>query len=108
MTIAVITKVCDNRSGGNLAMGDVYMDPQATGGDYDDPRLPLAEVMGNPMLALYVQTPVFRTGEILILDGNDRDQFGRKPSKWDVTCETFATIEEAIVAAREAVASESQ
>jgi hypothetical protein len=51
------------------------------------------ELDSLPML----MTPNFDVGEILILDSNDRDQFGRKPSKWEVTVEDFNTIEELLV-----------
>jgi hypothetical protein len=47
-------------------------------------------------------TPVFHLGEIMIIDSNDRTiPDGRKPSKWDVGCEYFDTIEKAIVRAEE-------
>lgn len=89
MSYAVITKVAAATEGGNLAMGEVYLDPKAKGGSFSDPHLPIGEALGNPMLAMWVRTPVFRAGEILVLDGNDRDQ-------------TFDTIEEAVAAARAA------
>ncbi len=96
MRFGVITKVADPASGGNLAtaMGQVFLDPQAKGGDYGDPHLEFTEALGlDPMLGLYMQVPVFTVGELLVLDGNDRDQMGRKPSKWSVTCEEFDDIE---------------
>ena len=51
-------------------------------------------------------SPVFELGEILIVDKRtDRTiPDGRKPSKWDVGCEYFDTIEEAIRRAREVMA----
>jgi hypothetical protein len=102
MRFGVITKVCDPTSGGNLctAAGQVFLDPQAKGGSFDDPHLSLGEALGQRMLELYVQVPVFTVGELLVLDGNDRDQMGRKPSKWDVTCEEFNDIESAAARAR--------
>lgn len=103
MTYGVITKVCDPTTGGNLktAIGSVFLDPQAKGGSFKDPHLPLGRALGDPMLDLYVQIPVFTVGELLVMDGNDRDQMGRKPSKWDVVCEMFGTIDEAVARARE-------
>lgn len=103
MRFGVITKVCDPETGGNLAsgLGRVYLDPQAKGGGYDDPHLPVGKALGQPMLDLYLQYTVFTVGELLVLDHNDRDQMGRKPSKWDVTCEEFDNIEDAIECARQ-------
>jgi len=54
-----------------------------------------------------IQLPVFKLGEILLLDHNDRDIFGihsggRKPSKWDVTYEVFA-VDQAEAAIRRAL-----
>lgn len=97
MRYGVITKVPAPGDPGNLAMGlDVFLDPQATGGTYEDEHKPLGVALGNPLLGIYVQTPVFRLGEILLLDDNDRDQFTRKPSKWSVTCEEFMDIDDAV------------
>jgi hypothetical protein len=46
--------------------------------------------------------PVFRLGEILIINSYDRTiPDGRKPSKWDVNCEYFDTIEDAVKRAKE-------
>lgn len=50
---------------------------------------------------------VFELGEIMLLDQGGREPdftLGRKPAKWDVVCEAFATLEEAR-AARERVLS---
>lgn len=91
----VITRVAEPKSGGNLAFGESWLDPQAKGGSFEDGYEPLASALGNPKLALYIRTPVFRVGELLILNENDRDQFTRKPGKWDVTCEEFESIEDA-------------
>ncbi|MDD3019823.1 MAG: hypothetical protein PHX61_02430 [Alphaproteobacteria bacterium] len=46
--------------------------------------------------------PVFELGEILVMGSNDRTiPDGRKPSKWDVGCEYFNTIEEAVKRSKE-------
>jgi hypothetical protein len=51
---------------------------------------------------LMCQTPVFSIGEILIIGSNDRTiPDGRKPSKWDVTCEYFKDIRSAIKRSKE-------
>ncbi len=56
------------------------------------------------IMLLNLRSEVFTLGEILILDdphGREISGKGRKPSKWGVTCETFATISEAIARAKE-------
>lgn len=51
---------------------------------------------------LFCNVPVFRLGEILIMGSNDRTiPDGRKPSKWDVSCEYYDDIDEAIARAIE-------
>jgi hypothetical protein len=53
---------------------------------------------------VFCQTPVFKLGEIIIMDSNDRTiPDGRKPSKWDVEYEYFKDIESAIKRAKEVV-----
>ena len=104
MRYAVITEVPSDGDYANLAMGPVYLDPQAEGGSYTDPYKDIGTALGNPLLNLYVRVPVFRKGELLLIDHNDRDQFGRKPSKWTVTCQEFDTLEEAAVAVLECTA----
>lgn len=100
MTIHVVTKVGEGRGNLASALGQVWLDPQASGGSYDDPVVPLGRAVGQPLLEMYVLAPVFRLGELLVLLG-DRDQLGRKPSKWDVELEAFDTIAEAAARARE-------
>jgi hypothetical protein len=39
-----------------------------------------------------LQMPNFRLGEILVLDGSDRDQFGRKPDKWNIEIEYIGAL----------------
>lgn len=47
--------------------------------------------------------PVFTKGEVLIVNLDGRESFGRmrKPSRWGVEYEEFKTIEEAIACAEE-------
>lgn len=107
----VVVKVADPETGGNLrsAMGEVYLDPQATGGKFDSPHKPLHDVLTGVeeaqrgVLGLMIQVPCFTVGELLAMDGGGRDQMGRKPSKWDI--EVFYTddIDEAIQKARKVV-----
>ena len=94
MRIGVITKVAAPETGGNLcsALGQVFLDPQAKGNGYDSPHEEIGAALGNPMISLYVKVAVFRVGEILLLGNDDRDQFGRKPSKWDVVIQECETI----------------
>lgn len=42
---------------------------------------------------LAIRTPVFYLGELLYLDGNDRDQFGRAPHKWNIEIEYVGNLE---------------
>lgn len=42
---------------------------------------------------LAIRTPVFYLGELLYLDGNDRDQFGRAPHKWHIEIEYVGDLE---------------
>ena len=93
----VITKVGDPATGGNMATGiaDVWIKVEQ--GDESNGWLgkfvPVTERLGAAALNLYV--PVFQVGEVLELDSNDRDQFGRKPDKWDIEYEWFGTAEDA-------------
>jgi hypothetical protein len=48
------------------------------------------------MEQLALRTPVFYLGELLYLDGNDRDQFGRKPDKWNIEIEYIGELENAV------------
>lgn len=70
---------------------------EATG--YIEPVKPVA-----PELLLFsLRQPVFEKGEILLLgpDGREFAAPGRKPEKWGVTIEEFATVEEAVARATE-------
>jgi hypothetical protein len=50
--------------------------------------------------------PVFRSGEILILDNNGREVtgMGRKPSKWSVEVEEFINLNDAIKCSQKIIA----
>lgn len=106
--ICVVTRVAKPETGGNLTLGDVWLDPQAKGASnaFDLPHTRLATEVGNPALALYLRVPVFTVGEMFVLDHNDRDPMGRKPSKWDVDVEVFTDLDEAVRCARAVAASE--
>ena len=97
----VVTRIPDAKKGetGNLALAlPLYVHD----GDYDEPARPASEVLGAGILAL--RWEVFRLGEVLTLDHNDRDIHGRKPSKWDIDVEYFDDIHEALARAREVIA----
>lgn len=83
----IVTEVPPAGDRGNLAsaVGSLWWDPQGDGGNWDDPPVPLHEKLGPGVV--YIQTPLWTVGEILVLDEHGRDQFGRKPSKWDVKIE---------------------
>jgi hypothetical protein len=105
--ISVVTRVGDPEKGMNMALAIpwVALDPNP----YPmDPEFPLGKhVSAAPYLGglvMNLREPVFRVGEILILDSNDRDALGRKPSKWDVDLEDFDTIEAAHKRSREVTA----
>jgi hypothetical protein len=101
--VIVITKVSEPETGGNLATALVDLWVRVEDGNEANGWLgkfiPGIKALGSAALDLY--TPVFRVGEVLELDENDRDQFGRKPDKWDVSYETFDTAEEAFRRAKE-------
>lgn len=115
----VITKVSDDLDGNYACSPMLVSEKKAKeeknivgAGYYVDPPLKIVEDLidmnKQPDLtepkpdkikkdyAVFVSTPVFRRGELLVLDHNGRDQFSRKPSKWNVEYDTFETIEGAI------------
>lgn len=98
MNIAVVT---ETEREGNLAVefmayqDDPYNKPNKAWSTYDINKPP----EGVPVAMAY--TEVFKVGEMLILNENDRDQFGRMPSKWDVKIEHFDNIEDAIKRVKE-------
>lgn len=99
---AVITKVPDATAGdtGNLATAlDNYIEteqPDASN-EYRGRIAPAIQVLGFGV-ALALRSPVFVLGEVLILnaDGREVTGRGRKPGKWSVETEEFATVEEAV------------
>jgi len=98
----VITKVPDGDGiTGNLAcpIGDIYIvTGKATeANDYKEP----VKQVGLECMAM--RTPVFTLGEILVggCDHRELAGRGRKPGKWDVECEWFDTVEEAVAKAEE-------
>ena len=107
-TFAVITRVPLPPSPGNHALGDVWLDPQAAGGRAGDDLISLTEALGQPItLMLYLRTPVFALGEIVILSGRgEREVCGkeRKPSKWDVEVEYFTDLHAAVKRSQEVTA----
>lgn len=99
MRYAVIIKVpSPGENSGNLAMGmgQVFISPVAVGLPHDAPVLGIGDALAAPQLEIYLLIPVFKVGELLVLDSNDRDQFGRKPSKWFITYECFDNVEDAV------------
>lgn len=86
---AVVTNVPEPGDIGNAAIPpfDIYVDAQAFGGSFTDQPKPLLKAIGaDPMLGLFLRTPVFYLGEILILTGEYEREvvgLGRKPSKWE-------------------------
>jgi hypothetical protein len=95
----VITKVPGRLEYGNLCNTlEVYLDPQAKDGEYNDDALDICESLGlPPQLKMFFKVPVFHVGEILITDGERELGYpGRKPSKWSVSYETFDNVEKAI------------
>jgi len=117
MTYAVVTRVpqYDQETGvmpaGNLAAAiGVYTqtaEPDASNGYLGrfelDPQMALT-------LMLTCRMEVFTLGEILVLgeDGREISGRGRKPSKWDVTIESFNTIEAAVQCALRVDETESE
>lgn len=105
MKYAVITKVPGENEYGNMASAQAWIDPQAFGDPFDAPCRPLTDLFQDPnlkvMMALYVRLPVFRLGELLVLNDDNRDQFGRKPSKWFIEYETFTDVKRAVARVKE-------
>ena len=117
MKFGVITEI----GTGNYSYGEIIVNPDSekcvvgsnlvVGGDFDeelfadalnhrDSKSTIIDLTKRQML--FCNTPVFQLGEILIIGSNDRTiPDGRKPSKWDVECEYYDDIEEAIARAIE-------
>lgn len=95
---AVITRIPDpaKGEGGNMACSLSVARSGTKGGVLAVELLP-------PVLQLGLRTPVFALGEVVILDGeNGREVCGaqRKPSKWDVDVEHFASVRDAVLRSR--------
>jgi hypothetical protein len=122
---AVITKVPDDFDG-NYSTSEAYINPNgkehvAGSNIVVAPYKFSGELFGRAILAIenktidlnveqyvFVSIPVFKLGEILVMGPNDRTiPDGRKPSKWNVSYETFDDIEDAIKKAN-AVLGESK
>jgi hypothetical protein len=88
---------------GNLALPDVLyaqIGPPDASNYYLGRFAHAASLLGPAYLNL--RAPVFVLGEVLVLDGDGREVAGRgrKPDKWDVDCERFDSIDDAIARAR--------
>lgn len=101
---SVVTHVAAPETGGNLAMCVPYV--KVAEGDESNDWIGTFAVWPQ-FLALDLRAPVFRVGEVLILDDDGRDQFGRKPGKWDVVVEDFKSAEAAAARVRELTAVEA-
>jgi hypothetical protein len=93
MTFAVITSVAAHATSGNLA-NEIDLFVEGSDGSW----VRLMDLEPHLNLAWKIRTPVFYPGEILILNEGGREHGfpGRKPDKWHVEYEEFATVEEAI------------
>jgi hypothetical protein len=112
-TFAVITRLPKNNTG-NYACGEILIEPNA------DKHIAGSKIIVTPEFDEYLfadailrrddttidltkkqmvfcNIPVFYLGEILVIGSNDRTiPDGRKPSKWEVGCEYFNKIEDAV------------
>jgi len=97
VVFGVITRVPAPETGGNLAADlDVFSVGAGNGIEEVITRVP-------PLHALNLRTPVFHVGEVVIMDASGREiPFPqRKPSKWDVDCEQYTDLGQALGRARE-------
>ena len=104
MGYTVITRVPDGKKMGNLAITldtVIEVEQPSESNGWNGVYQSVVEQFG--MAALSLRAPVFRLGEVIQLDANDRDQFTRKPSKWDVETETFDDAVEAFARARQVI-----
>jgi len=113
VSFAVITRVPDDD--GNYACGELLINPDGrkhvvgsnilVNPPHFDEKL-FVEALNrekqslvdlNKKQMLMCNVPVFTLGEILVIGTNGRTiPDGRKPSKWDVNCEYFNDIEDAV------------
>lgn len=96
-TFGVITKIPDFPDNGNLCLTFLYPPKSRT----YIATVGIAKVEKDIAPMGMAQWENFRLGELLVIGGDGRDQFTRKPSKWDVTCEEFDNIEDAVNRIRE-------
>lgn len=101
-TFEVVTKVPKEGSG-NLAMAwPLYVEKDSP--SEENHWLGTSE-LAPPELMFSLRQPVFTLGEIMIMDpATDREissGAGRKPSKWMIETEDFATLEEAVKRSKE-------
>lgn len=103
MKFGVITRIPDAEKGesGNMAFALPYFLTEQPGptNDFLGRVESGAKVLGAAAIA--VRMPVFSLGEVLILDADGREIAGdrRKPGKWDVDCETYDRLDEALARA---------
>jgi hypothetical protein len=117
---AVITKIPKDYDG-NYATGEILICPNASTScvaganivvnppEFDESTFgdALVRKCGNTIdltkkQMVFCLVPVFSLGEILIINSNGRTiPDGRKPGKWNVGCEYFNTIEDAVKRAKE-------
>lgn len=98
ISFGVITRVPDPPDGNLAAILDLFYVPRPQearpehGYREQVERLP-------PTVALALRAPVFDLGEVLVLNSDGREIVGRgrKPSKWDVDCETYADVTAAVI-----------
>jgi hypothetical protein len=101
MRYSVIARVGDPESGSNLASAFACVWLKTEEGSVSNGLLGRYELAAGRLglLALNLYAPVFRVGEVLVLGDDGRDQFGRKPGKWDVDTEEYDSAEEAFARA---------
>jgi len=94
MKFGVITKINNHR--GNLACVFELYEQLEQPNEANDYHGKIEQV--NPLICLNLREPVFHVGEVLILDDNGREipYPGRRPAKWDVECEKFDDVDNAI------------
>ena len=104
MVFQVITEIPEgDEISGNLALPWIpYYQQVETESEANDYKGKYEKVnFGAAFLNL--RQPVFRLGEIIIVDGDGRELVcdQRKASKWGVGWETFGSIEDAVYRSRE-------
>ncbi len=91
ITYGVITKIPDFPNKGNLCLTFLFAPQEDI----------YSATVGKPRKSekleflSMAQWELFKLGELLLIGPDGRDQFTRKPSKWDVICEEFTNIEDA-------------